>query len=204
MYCWNINWDCNSIYTRGVTSIIWRLEKHSACMLVKKQPATRAQEDLVSTYGQVKLTQFWLVWFLFVSKGHTKFVLLRTKYFFTFHVEHVSTKFCSSWHLCHSILEHLEFPKHWSQRWAPLNWSFSFPRLLHNLLSLRYWWNLMTYMNALMKSSIVATYRSSLRLPDCWSRLLQNIFARLQEGILGSLESLRFYTSTKHDGKGGY
>jgi hypothetical protein len=29
-------------------------------------------------------------------------------------------------------------------------------------------------------------------------------FCKIQEGILVSLESLRFYTPTKHDGKGGY
>jgi hypothetical protein len=29
-------------------------------------------------------------------------------------------------------------------------------------------------------------------------------FCKIQEGILVSLESLRFYMPTKHDGKGGY
>jgi hypothetical protein len=40
---------------------------------------------------------------------------LRANQFFTFYVEHVSVKFCSSWHLCHSVVEHPEFLKHWSE-----------------------------------------------------------------------------------------
>jgi hypothetical protein len=60
----------------------WNLEKHSSHMLVKEQPAIQAREDLVSTRGQVK-----------------------------FHVEHMSAKFGSIVHLCHSIIEHLEIYK---------------------------------------------------------------------------------------------
>jgi hypothetical protein len=42
--------------TRGVASITWGLKKYSSYMLVKEQPETRVQEDLVSTCGQVKVT----------------------------------------------------------------------------------------------------------------------------------------------------
>jgi hypothetical protein len=58
MYCWNINGGYGLFCTKGVSSITWGLEKHSSCMLVKEQPATRAQEDLVSTCAQIKLNQF--------------------------------------------------------------------------------------------------------------------------------------------------
>jgi hypothetical protein len=40
---------------RRVAFITWRLEKHSSYLLVKEQPI-RAQEDLILTRGQVKLT----------------------------------------------------------------------------------------------------------------------------------------------------
>jgi hypothetical protein len=46
-----------------------------------------------------------------VNKRHVGFALLRAKYFLTFHVEHVSAKFASSVHLCHSVVEHLEIYK---------------------------------------------------------------------------------------------
>jgi hypothetical protein len=42
---------------RRVASITWGLEKHSSYMLVKEQLAIRAQEDLILTCGQLKLTQ---------------------------------------------------------------------------------------------------------------------------------------------------
>jgi hypothetical protein len=56
----DVNGGCGLSCTRGVASITWGLEEHSSCMLVKEQPATRAREDLVSTCGQIKLTQFGL------------------------------------------------------------------------------------------------------------------------------------------------
>ena len=40
---------------------------------------------------------------------------LRAKQFFTFYVEHMSAKFYSSWHLCHSVVEHPKFLKQWSK-----------------------------------------------------------------------------------------
>jgi hypothetical protein len=88
------------------------LEEHSSCMLVKEQLATRAREDLVSTCRQIKLTQFGLCDSCLSPSGMSS---LRAKQCFTFYVEHVSAKFCSSWHLCHSIVEHPKFLKHWSE-----------------------------------------------------------------------------------------
>jgi hypothetical protein len=109
----DVNGGCGLSCTRGVASITWGLEEHSSCMLVTEQPTTRAREDLNSTCGQIKLTQFSLCdSCLFPSSMSS----LRGKQFFTFYVEHVSAKFCNSWHLCHSIVEHPEFLKHWSER----------------------------------------------------------------------------------------
>jgi hypothetical protein len=109
----DVNRDlCGLSCTRGVASITWGLEEHSSCMLVKEQLATRAQEDLVSTCGQIKLTQFGLSDSCLSPSGMSS---LRAKQFFTFYVEHVSAKFCNSWHLCHSIVEHPEFLKRWSE-----------------------------------------------------------------------------------------
>jgi hypothetical protein len=100
-------------YIRGVASITWGLEEHSSCMLVEEQLATRAREDLVSTCGQIKLTQFGMCDSCLSPSGMSS---LRAKQFFTFYVEHASAKFCSSWHLCHSVVEHPEFLKRWSER----------------------------------------------------------------------------------------
>jgi hypothetical protein len=108
----DVNGGCRLFCTRGVASITWGLEEHSSCMLVKEQPATRAREDLDSTCGQIKLTQFGLCDSCLSPSGMSS---LRAKQFFTFYVEHVSAKFCSSWHLCHSIVEHPEFLKRWSE-----------------------------------------------------------------------------------------
>jgi hypothetical protein len=110
---WDVNGGCGLSCIRGIASITWGLEEHSSCMLVKEQPATRAREDVVSTCGQIKLTQFGLCDFCLSPSGISS---LRAKQFFTFYVEHVSAKFCSSWHLCYSVVEHLEFLKHWSER----------------------------------------------------------------------------------------
>jgi hypothetical protein len=51
-----------------------------------------------------KVDSIWPVWTLFDSKRHIEFVLLRAKHFLAFHVEHVSVKFGSSRHLCHSVV----------------------------------------------------------------------------------------------------
>jgi hypothetical protein len=49
------------------------------------------------------------MWFLFISNRHVSFALLKAKHYLTFQVEHVSAKFDSIGHLCHSIVEHLDF-----------------------------------------------------------------------------------------------
>jgi predicted metal-dependent enzyme (double-stranded beta helix superfamily) len=69
MYCWDVNGSCGSSCTRGVASITWGLEKQSSYMLVKEQPATQARQDLVSTCGLIKLTQFGLYDFCLSSSG---------------------------------------------------------------------------------------------------------------------------------------
>jgi hypothetical protein len=109
----DVNGGCGLFGTRGIASITWGLEEHSSCMLVNEQPATRAREDLVSTCGQIKLTQFGLYDSCLSPSSMSS---LRSKQFFTFYIEHVSAKFCNSWHLCHSVVEHSEFLKRWSKR----------------------------------------------------------------------------------------
>ena len=108
MCCWMSTKVGGSSYTRRVTSITWRLEKHSSYMLIKEQLAIRAREDLYFNLWTSKLDSIWPMWFLVVSKWHVRFAFLRAKYFLTFHVEHVNAIFDNSRHLRNSILEHLE------------------------------------------------------------------------------------------------
>jgi hypothetical protein len=108
----DVSEGCGLSCTRRVASITWGLEEHSSSMLVKEHLATPAREDLVSTCGQIKLTQFGLCDSCLSPSGMSS---MRAKQFFTFYVEHVSAKFCSSWHLCHSVVEHQEFLKRWSE-----------------------------------------------------------------------------------------
>ena len=75
---------------------------------LKEQLATQARENLVSTYGQIKLIQFGMCNSCLSLSGMSS---LRAKQFFTFYVEYVNAKFCNSWHLCHSVVEHPKFLK---------------------------------------------------------------------------------------------
>jgi hypothetical protein len=162
MCCWDVNKGCQFVLCKR--SCIHLLGVGKALLLYVGQRTTSNLSLRGPCFNSwtSKVDSIWLVWFFFISMRHVGLALLKAKSIFTFHVEHASAKFDNSGNLHHSIIEHLEISKCWSI----LSWSFSFPRLLPNWLSLRYWWYFITYMNALMKLPTMATYRSLLQLPD--------------------------------------
>ena len=108
MCCWDVNkgWQF-VLYKR---SCIYYLEVGEAPLPYVGQKTTSNSSSRGPYFNlwTSKVYSVWPVWLLFVSKWHVGFVPLRAKYFFTFHMEHVSAKFGSSMHLCHSVVEHLE------------------------------------------------------------------------------------------------
>jgi hypothetical protein len=68
-----------------------------------------------------------LVWLMFRSEGHIRFVLLKAKHFLTFKVRVTSAKFICSLHLCHSNIQCLGISRPLSQRWTIRSINSFFP-----------------------------------------------------------------------------